>query len=163
MQVAVLYVGSSLLAPLKNAEREINRDYKLDLRLTAHNFGLPLDQMQWNAVDNDLATSDVVFIIHVMDGENAARLVPSLERYKEVHNAVIVINCMPELMRRTRMGSLDVGRFFGGARSREKLHKGKIERAVNLFGTAGSWIGRQTRGHGLTSDATKVRQGMGSI
>ena len=159
MHVTVLYVGSSLLAPLKNAEREINRDYKLDLRLTAHNFGSPLDHMQWSTVDKDLAMSDVVFIIHVMDGENAARLVPALERYREVHDAVIVINCMPELMRRTRMGSLDVSRFFGGGRSEEKPQKGTKERAFRLFGTAGSWIGRQTHSNGLTRNPTKRSHG----
>ena len=115
MQVTVLYVGSSLLAPLKNAEREINGQYKLDLRVAAYNFGSPLSQIEWNEVDRDLAMSDVVFVIHVMDGENAARLVPALERYGKRHHAIIVINCMPELMRRTRMGSLDVSRFFGSS------------------------------------------------
>ena len=107
--------------------------------------------MEWNAVDKDLAQSHVVFIIHVMDGENAARLVPALERYREVHDAVIVINCMPELMRRTRMGSLDVGRLFGvaGSKGEATERKNRIARSA-LFGTAGSWIGRQTRGNGLT-------------
>ena len=42
MNITVLYVGSSLLAPLKSAEREINRVYKLDLRVAAYNFGSPL-------------------------------------------------------------------------------------------------------------------------
>jgi magnesium chelatase subunit H len=46
-----------------------------------------------------------------MDGENASRLINALERYR--HDAVVVINCMPELMRRTRMGKLDVGSFAG--------------------------------------------------
>ena len=35
MNLTVLYVGSSLLAPLKNAEREINQAYGLDLRVAA--------------------------------------------------------------------------------------------------------------------------------
>ena len=35
MNVTVLYVGSSLLAPLKEAEQEINRAYKLELRIAA--------------------------------------------------------------------------------------------------------------------------------
>jgi hypothetical protein len=39
MNITVLYVGSSLLAPLKNAEREINRTHKLELRVAAYNFG----------------------------------------------------------------------------------------------------------------------------
>jgi hypothetical protein len=33
---------SWLLAPLRSAEREINRAHKLDLRVAAYNFGSPL-------------------------------------------------------------------------------------------------------------------------
>ncbi|MDQ3174412.1 MAG: cobaltochelatase subunit CobN [Acidobacteriota bacterium] len=151
MQVTVLNVGSSLLAPLKNGEREINREYKLDLRVAAYNFGSPLNQIEWSEVDHDLAASDVVFVIHVMDGENAARLIPVLKRYRERHHAVIVINCMPELMRRTRMGSLDVGWFFGNDSDGENGRRGegekrKFRRAVRLFSTAGSWVSKQVGG-----------------
>src|SRR5687768_3856965 len=107
MNITVLYVGSSLLAPLKNAEREINRVYDLNLRVAAYNFGSPLSDGEWTEVERDLAQANVVFVIHVMDGENALRLIKSLETHK--HDAVVVINCMPELMRHTRMGRLDIG------------------------------------------------------
>lgn len=106
-------MGSSLLAPLKNAERELNRAYSLDLRVAAYNFGSPLSDREWQDVDRDLSAANVVFVIHVMDGENASRLVAALETYKTRHDAVIVINCMPDLMRLTRMGKLDVGKFAG--------------------------------------------------
>ncbi len=166
MQVTVLYVGSSLLAPLKNAEREINREYQLELRVTAYNFGAPLNQLEWSEVDHDLAASDVVFVIHVMDGENAARLIPALETHKERHHAVIVINCMPELMRKTRMGSFDAGRLFGNNSRDTKQGKAEAEnrsfsRAVRLFGAAGTWIGRQARGNGSDRDSSKRRHGHG--
>lgn len=106
MNITVLYVGSSLLAPLKNAEREINRAYSLDLRVAAYNFGSPLSDNDWTEVERDLAQANIVFVIHVMDGENASRLVKTLEGRK--YDAVIVINCMPELMRHTRMGRLNI-------------------------------------------------------
>ena len=106
MNITVLYVGSSLLSPLKNAEREINRRYDLDLRVATHNFGSPLSDSEWSEVERDLAASNIVFVIHVMDGENASRLIKALETHK--YDAVIVINCMPELMRHTRMGRLDI-------------------------------------------------------
>lgn len=151
MNVTVLYVGSSLLAPLVNAERELNSEYKLDLRLAAYNFGSPFSDNEWQAVDNDLSKADVVFVIHVIDGENAGRLIPALENYKERHAAVIVINCMPDLMRRTRMGRLDVSRL-AGAGELENEEKGKGEKdskkATNTLGlltAAGSWVGRQVR------------------
>ena len=124
MNITVLYVGSSLLAPLKNAEREINRAYGLNLRVAAYNFGSPLNDDDWSEVEDDLAQAKVVFVIHVMDGENASRLLTALEKYK--HDAVIVINCMPELMRRTQMGRLDMSRLgavnalFGRQKGRDK-------------------------------------------
>src|SRR6266852_5370240 len=162
MNVTVLYVGSSLLAPLKEAEREINRAYKLDLRIAAHNFGAPLDDDGWLEVDNDLAQAEVVFVIHVMDGENAARLLVALERYKPEHAAVIVINCMPDLMRRTRMGKLDVAKLSGAFGPDRKTRGSKSERALRLFGTASSWIGRQARArekHGAPDSATTANGG----
>lgn len=113
MKITVLYVGSSLLAPLKSAEREINRVHDLDLRVAAYNFGSPLSNDEWQEVESDLEDTNIVFVIHVMDGENGSRLISALERLKNHHDAIIVINCMPDLMRRTRMGKLDVGSFAG--------------------------------------------------
>jgi magnesium chelatase subunit H len=145
MNITVLYVGSSLLAPLKNAEREINRAHNLGLRVAAYNFGSPFSDREWLAIDKDLSDANIVFVIHVMDGENASHLIASLERFKDRHQAVIVINCMPELMRRTRMGRLDIGALAG----KRKSGKGK-----GLLTSVGSWIGSQAkrgksnRGHG---------------
>src|SRR5690242_21148269 len=131
MKIVVMYVGSSLLAPLKNAEREINRAHDLDLRVAAYNFGSPLSDSEWTEVEGELADANLVFVIHVMDGENASRLVRALEAQK--HDAVIVINCMPELMRHTRMGRLDVGRL----------------------GAASAWFGRQA-GKGSKTDKKRA-------
>ncbi|MBV9211603.1 MAG: cobaltochelatase subunit CobN [Acidobacteria bacterium] len=138
MNVTVLYIGSSLLAPLRQAEREINRVYKLDLKIAAHNFGAALDDEAWRAVEGDLSLADVVFVIHVMDGENAARLLGALEKFRARHRAVVVINCMPELMRRTRLGRADFGEMFG---KRESGRTKKLVRSV------GAWMGEQARAH----------------
>jgi magnesium chelatase subunit H len=143
MEIAVLYVGSSLLAPLKNAEREINRDFKLDLRVAAHNFGAPLSDAEWQRVRQDVKNADIVFVIHVMDGENATRLIPLLAEYEQRHRAVIVINCMPDLMRRLRMGKLDVARVIGTRTGAADETNGW--RPLQLLSTVGSWIGKQAR------------------
>ena len=135
MNITVLYVGSSLLAPLKNAEREINRVHKLDLRVAAYNFGSPLSDREWSDVEQDLESANIVFVIHVMDGENASRLVAALERLKDRHDAVVVINCMPELMRRTRMGRLDIDALTGKTTGKS----GKLLTSV------GSWVGSQAK------------------
>jgi hypothetical protein len=79
MKVTALYVGSSLLAPLRRAEGEINRRYGLGLFVTTHNFGSSFTDDEWSAIENDLNESEVAFVIHVMDGENAARLISFLD------------------------------------------------------------------------------------
>jgi len=153
MKITVCYIGSSLLAPLKNAERELNREFKLELRIDAHNFGSPLSDADWIEVDQSLSAADLVFVIHVLDGENAARLIPALEKYKARHAAVIVINCMPELMKRTRMGRLDIRKLMrskgDGVESGQVRENGEEKKfssqAVQMLGTVGSWIGRQVR------------------
>src|ERR1051325_9661131 len=102
--ITVFYVGSSLLAPLKEAEREIEQRYEFGLRIAAYNLGAALDERAWANVERDVAAAEIVFVIHVTDGENAVRLLPLLARYEARHRAVVGFNCMPELMRRTRMG-----------------------------------------------------------
>ncbi|HEY0378674.1 MAG TPA: cobaltochelatase subunit CobN [Pyrinomonadaceae bacterium] len=146
MNITVLYVGSSLLAPLKQAEREINREYALSLRVAAYNFGASLTAGEWDEVERDLAAADVVFVIHVMDGENATRLLEALSRYEARHRAVVVINCMPELMRRTRMGRLNFGRLFGGKRD-AATDEGGERKAEGLVSKVGAWMGEQARAH----------------
>ena len=126
MQVTIFYVGSSLLAPLKQAEREINRQHSLDLSIAAWNFGAPFTDEEWRAIENALREADVVFVIHVMDGENASRLLPLLDRFGEQHRAVVVINCMPELMKRTRMGKLDFARLPGISRKDADANKTEV-------------------------------------
>ncbi|MBV9957232.1 MAG: cobaltochelatase subunit CobN [Acidobacteria bacterium] len=146
MNVTVLYIGSSLLAPLRQAERELNAEYELGLRIAAHNFGAALSEEVWREVEGDLGRADVVFVIHVMDGENAARLLPALEKYRARHRAVIVINCMPELMRRTRLGRVDFGQMFGG-KGRSEGETGKPVRGKSLARSVAAWMGEQARAH----------------
>jgi len=147
LKITVCYVGSSLLAPLKQAEREIERTYAAGVRVAAYNFGAPLDETQWREVGRELSESQVVFVIHVTDGENAGRLIPLLEKYKATQRAVVVINCMPELMRRTRMGRLRFGReatpdSVEGAKAEGGAGEGMARR---LVGRVGAWMGEQAR------------------
>ena len=74
MKITALIVGSSLLGPLRHAEGEINRRHAVGVRVAAHNLGAPLADDEWAAVERDLSESEIVFVIHVTDGENAARL-----------------------------------------------------------------------------------------
>ena len=144
MNVTVLYVGSSLLAPLRQAERAINERQGWGLRVAAYNFGAALDERAWGDVERDLAAADVVFVIHVTDGENAGRLLPLLARYEACHRAIVVFNCMPELMRRTRMGRLRFGRELAEEAAQDKgAGAGKARR---LVGRVGAWMGEQARG-----------------
>ena len=135
------------MAPLRNAEREINREYRLDLRLAAHNFGGPFTDDQWATIEHDLTGADIAFVIHVMDGENASRLLSLLDRRS---NTTIVINCMPELMKRTSVGKLDFAKLPGvrskgpGAKSEEQEENDLTD--GGLLKSMSSWIGRQAKG-----------------
>src|SRR5258708_27424219 len=151
MKITVLYVGSSLLAPLRNAEREINRQHGLDLRVATYNFGASFTEDEWLAIENDLRDSEILFVIHVMDSENATRLRAFLDSNGDRYRAVVVINCMPELMKRTRMGKLDIERLSGigsrkGAKTQSNAEGEDAARATSLLGSIGSWVGRQARG-----------------
>src|SRR5205814_1480682 len=93
----------------------------------AHNFGASFADDEWRVVESDLRQSEVVFVIHVMDGENGSRLLRLLDAREKESGAVIVINCMPELMKRTRMGRLDFQRLPGissrkGAKTQRKAN-----------------------------------------
>jgi magnesium chelatase subunit H len=155
LKITTLYVGSSLLAPLKQAEREIERTHRLGLKVAAYNFGAPLDAAQWREIERELSESQVVFVIHVTDGENAARLIPLLEKHRSAERAVIVINCMPDLMRQTRMGRLRFGRetatedavvdeaaIGAGTRRASGANEGMARRLVSRVG---AWMGEQAR------------------
>src|SRR4051812_48315209 len=102
MKIVVNYVGSSLLSPLKQAERDINRVHNLNLQIATYNCGGALDDGQWNSLTADMADADIVFVIHVTDSDSANRIISLLAQYKNRHHAVIAINCMPDLMRQTR-------------------------------------------------------------
>ncbi|MDQ3743865.1 MAG: cobaltochelatase subunit CobN [Acidobacteriota bacterium] len=148
MKTTVLYVGSSLLAPLRRAEDEINRRHGAGLRVAAHNFGAPLSEGEWAEVERDLAGSEVVFVIHVTDGENAARLLPLLRSFEARHRAVVVINCMPELMRRTRMGKLR----FGGAREDGDEESAKADEGSGV-------ASEKTKGAGVKASGADALEG----
>src|ERR1041385_3184967 len=125
MKVSVLYVGSSLLAPLRNAEAQINLRHGRELKIATDNFGSNFIDDEWLKIESDLNESEVIFVIHVSDGENATRLLPLLDQLRR-DRAVIVINCMPALMKRTRMGKLDFAKLPGASqKGREKGAKGK--------------------------------------
>jgi magnesium chelatase subunit H len=107
VKITVFYVGTSLLSPLRRAETDINSRYKLGLQVRTYNCGAPLTVDEWSAAERDITSSEIVFVIHITEGENAARIIAALESKRESHGAVIAFNCMPDLMRCTRMGKLD--------------------------------------------------------
>jgi magnesium chelatase subunit H len=139
MKITALIVGSSLLGPLRRAEGEINRRHGASLSVRAYNLGAPLDEAEWASAERDLGGSEIVFVIHVTDGENASRLIQLLKREGESGRTVVVINCMPELMRLTRMGSLSFGAKAGPEGG------GGEGRARRLLKSVGSWMGEQAR------------------
>jgi magnesium chelatase subunit H len=152
LKLAVLYVGSSLPAPLRQAERDIRARHKIDLSVALHNCGDDLYGGAWEAVERDLAESELVFIIHVTNQENANRIRSAIEKYNDRHRAVIAINCLPELMRCSRLGSLD---FANLIKSKPKKAKREASPAQNLTRKLGSWMADSIKG-GLRVRYTKL-------
>jgi len=117
MKVTVFYVGTSLLAPLRRAESDINARYKLDLQISTYNCGLPLSENEWRAAEQEVVASELIFVIHVTDDENALRIAKALDRLAQP-KTVIAFNCMPDLMRRTRLGKLEFSKLMKPAKGR---------------------------------------------
>ena len=145
MKVTVLYVGTSMLSPLRRAEQEINRQYNLDLKVAGHNCGAPFARDDWRAVERDIATAEILFIIHVTDDENASRIISALEKSEGAQRAIIAFNCMPGLMRCTRMGKLDFARLMR-AKPDNAESDGKDGSGKNLVRKLGSWMSDYVRG-----------------
>ncbi len=137
MKVTVLYVGSSLLASLRRAERDIEKQYSLGLQIAAHNCTLPLGELQCAAAERDISSSDIVFVIHVTDSENSARIAAALDRHRPRHHAVIVINCLGDLMRRIRLGDSDLSAIWN-----RQAERGKPHTAQAAFRALTSWMAR---------------------
>jgi len=148
VKISVLYVGTSLLAPLRRAESEINKTYALGLTVAAHNCGAPLNEDEWSEAARDIGESEIVFIIHVTDGENAARIIEALDSARDRHNAVIAFNCMPDLMRRTRMGRLDFAQMM---KSKASEGEGREAAGHSIARKLGSWMADFVKGRGAAS------------
>ena len=145
MKTVIFYVGTSLLAPLRRAESDINKKYALDLRIATHNCGGPLSEQEWHAAERDFIEAELVFIIHVTDSENANRIKALLERYGARRKAVIAFNCLPELMRATRMGKLDFSKLMKSRPSRNG-EQSKEASSQNLARKLGSWMADFVKG-----------------
>ncbi|MEW6730196.1 MAG: cobaltochelatase subunit CobN [Acidobacteriota bacterium] len=155
MLVTVLYVGASLLAPLRQAEREINEKYSVNLRIATHNCSLTLDAEQWSVVRADLADTDIVFVIHITDGENGTQLGLLLDEFRVRHHAVISINCLPDLMRKAHMGKLDFSQLMKPKSAKEQ---GEGSSSQSLVRKLGSWIADYVKERNKTGRASKTTQ-----
>jgi magnesium chelatase subunit H len=142
VRVTVLYVGSSLPGPLAQAERDIRHTARLDINIRSYNCGAELSLADWLAAEKDLGESDVVFILHVTNQENAVRIISAL---KETSSTVVAINCTTDLMRMTRLGKLRFGRGPGRDGSSEDSQSSS---ARSLVRKLGGWLAESLRkGH----------------
>jgi len=141
INITVFYVGSSLIGPLRRAEQEINASGKLSVSISAYNCGAPLTEDDWAEAEARLAESAIVFVIHVTEGENASRIISALKRDLKRHHAVIAFNCMPDLMRLTRLGKLDFATLMKSRTPREKSDRD----TVGLARRVGLWMAETLR------------------
>ena len=151
MKITVFYVGTSLLAPLRRAESDINARHRLGLQVATYNCGAPLTEAEWRAAESDVGGSDLVFVIHVTEGENARRIAAALDRYRARHSAVIAFNCMPELMRRTRMGKLAFARLMKSAADERDVDERSS--GSSIARKLGTWMADFVRGRTASASA----------
>jgi magnesium chelatase subunit H len=156
MKVSIFYVGTSLLAPLKRAESEINARRTLSLELATYNCGAPLNEAEWRKAEDDIASSELVFVIHVTEGENAARIAAELDRHRERHNAVIAFNCMPDLMRRARLGKLDFGTLMKSPAREESGEEASGQSTARKLAT---WMAEFVKSRSSSRNASRKRSG----
>lgn len=142
-----------MLAPLRRAEAEINSHHKLDLQVASYNCGAPLTEPEWNSAERDVGGSDLVFVIHVTEGENAARIAAALDRCGDCHSAVIAFNCMPELMRHVRMGKLDFGKLMKARKSDQQ--GGEETSGPGIARKLGTWMADFVKGRTPSGDSPK--------
>ncbi len=157
VKITVFYVGTSLLAPLRRAEDNINARHKLGLQVATYNCGAPLNKAEWSAAEGDLGVSDLVFVIHVTEGENAARIEKALEHHQKRHHAVIAFNCMPDLMRRTRLGKLDFGKLMKPGASGDQGDEETS--APSIAKKLVTWMSDFVRGRTPTRDGAAPKRG----
>ena len=154
VRVVVFYVGSSILAPLRRAESEI-REHGLELNLAAHNGGAAWSEPEWEAALEDLAGAHLVLVMHLTDSDNSRRLLEALDRFRHRHHAVIVFNCLADLMGRTRMGKLDLGRLMATLK-RSGRRAARPASGLSLAHRLGTWMSE------LMSRRTASRSGGGA-
>ena len=157
MKITVFYVGTSLLAPLRRAEDEINSRHKLGLHVATYNCGAPLNEAEWRAAESDVGVSDLVFVIHVTEGENAVRIGTALERHRGRHHAVIAFNCMPDLMRRTRIGKLDFDKLMRPRASSDQADEQSS--APGIARKLGTWMSDFVKGRTSTRAGEAPKRG----
>jgi len=136
MKISAFYVGSSLLSPLKQSEQSIVADYGIKVLIKTYNLGAALNEAEWAEAESDLMESSIVFVFHVVDGENSSRLLNLLAPVEGIDRTVIVVNCMPDLMRCTQMGRLQFSKLFGRSNNKrsETAHDFEPQgRARRLF------------------------------
>jgi magnesium chelatase subunit H len=94
-------------------------------------------------------------VIHITDGENGARLGAILDEFRTRHHAVIVINCLPDLMRKAHMGKLDFSKLM---KSKAEKQKGDGESSKSLVRKLGTWIADYIKEHSKSGRASKTTQ-----
>jgi magnesium chelatase subunit H len=151
MKITVLFVGTSLLAPLRRAESDINARQGLGLQVATYNCGAPLTEAEWRAAESDIAGSELVFVIHVTEGENARRIAAALDRYRARHSAAIAFNCMPDLMRRTRMGKLEFARLMKSAADERDVDERSS--GSSIARKLGTWMADFVKGRTASASA----------
>jgi len=109
LKITFLLVERSFLGSLRQAADEVRRDCEPGLELAVHVLPDVRTDDAWRAVEADAASSLAVFAVHITDEATADRVLS----VSEPAGAFIPFNCIASLMRRARLGKLDLARQRG--------------------------------------------------
>ena len=108
LKITFLLVERSFLASLRQAAEEVRREHAPSLELAVHVLPDLKTDDAWSGVGADVGSSLAVFAVHVTEEAAARRIESLLDGACSRPKAFVPLNCVASLMRRARLGKLDL-------------------------------------------------------
>ncbi len=145
LKITLLLVERSFLGSLKQACAEIERVHHLGLELAVHLLPDVRTTEDWQRVAADVSSSVALLAIHVTEEASARRIAELLDEQGPQLRAFVPLNCVASLMRRARLGGLDLARQSGfmsrfGKLIRRPSGERSAESFASLAGRVAGWL-----------------------
>ncbi len=145
LKITFLLVERTYLQSLEQAVQRIRQDQKVRLEVPIHVLSDVRTEDDWRRVEKDVAGSLAIFAIHVTEQAVADRVASIIEQVGAEAKAFVPINCVASLMRRTRLGRLNLADQSGfmsrfGRLIRRPSGRGSAESFAGFVGKVSRWL-----------------------